>query len=262
MTNALRNFARRFLPPSIRKPLGNLYGHLQHHAILPVKGLIFDLKGGRYKTNDCTFVIPRDITTLVFRAGFLGDGHEIDERQLVRRFVQPEDTVLELGGCLGVVSCTTNKLLRDPTRHVVVEANPYCLPALHRNRDLNKCSFLVENCAVGNQRDISFFLDPDYVVCGNAKKQSTVSVRVPGRSLNELLERYGPFSVLVMDVEGSELEVLESSTAVLRNFRLIIVEMHDWMIGAEGIGRCRELLQKAGFTLVERSFITEAWKRA
>jgi len=64
-----------------------------------------------------------------------------------------------------------------------------------------------------------------------------------------------------MDIEGSELEILESSADTLRNFRLVIIELHDWVIGAEGVNRCRELLQKSGFNMVERSFITEVWVR-
>jgi hypothetical protein len=62
-----------------------------------------------------------------------------------------------------------------------------------------------------------------------------------------------------MDIEGSELEILESSLDTLRQFRLVIIELHDWVIGAEGVNRCREILQQSGFKMVESSFITEAW---
>jgi predicted O-methyltransferase YrrM len=48
--------------------------------------------------------------------------------------LRPEERVLELGGCLGVVSCSINTLLRDPSRHVVVEANPKLLAYLYENR--------------------------------------------------------------------------------------------------------------------------------
>ena len=109
---------------------------------------------------------------------------------------------------------------------------------------------------------MTFFLHPKFIVGGTAKLKSTLPVRVPGRSLHELLERYGPFSALIMDIEGSELEILESAADPLRNFRLVIIELHDWVIGADGVNRCRELLQQSGFIMAERSFITEAWVRA
>jgi hypothetical protein len=65
-----------------------------------------------------------------------------------------------------------------------------------------------------------------------------------------------------MDIEGSELEILESSAEVLQNFRLMIVELHEWVIGGNGIARCHEILQQSGFRMAERSYITEAWLRS
>ena len=62
-----------------------------------------------------------------------------------------------------------------------------------------------------------------------------------------------------MDIEGSELELLESSGNALRHFRLIIIELHENVIGVEGINRCHTLLRAAGFVLKDTSYITEAW---
>jgi FkbM family methyltransferase len=261
MTLQLRSFARRFLPAPIRKPLGSLHGKFMEHVGNPALGLMFDLSGGRFKANGCVYVIPRDATRLGFRACFHSDVYEIDERQLVGKFVQPEDSVLELGACLGVVACITNKILREPLRHVVVEANPYCLPALHRNRNLNNCAFLIEHCAVSNQRELTFYLHPKYIVGSTTRLQTGLPVRVPGKSLPELCDRYGSFSVLIMDIEGSELEALRSAGDILRQFRLIIIELHEWVIGIEGVAECGGILEGAGFKMVERRHITEAWAR-
>lgn len=260
-TETIRNWARRFLPAPVRKPLGNLYGAIRERILLPLLGLLFDLKGGRFRADGCVFIIPKDITTAAFRACFLLRTHEVDERKLVCKYLLPEDSVLELGACLGTVSCVTNKRLRKQARHVVVEANPFCLPALRRNRELNQCDFLVENCAVSNQPTVTFYLRSDYIAGGSTKLNSSLPVQVPGRSLKELADRYGPFSTLIMDIEGSELETLEASVGSLLDFRLIIVELHEWVIGPKGIARCHAILQQAGFKMVERSHITEAWLR-
>lgn len=77
--------------------------------------------------------------------------------------------------------------------------------------------------------------------------------------MKELCDRYGPFSVLLMDIEGGELEVLETSGDTLKIFRLAIVELHEWTLGEKGVERCREILRQLGFQMVERSFITEVW---
>ncbi len=261
LEHRIRNFARTFLPPFIRKPLGSLSGMFRAHVLYPFLGLIFDLKGGRFYADGCSFIIPKNITSLEFRACFLMNSYEADERMLLRKYIVPEDSVLELGACLGIVSCITNRRLRNPARHVVVEANPYCLPAIHLNRNRNQAAFLVEHCAVSNEVEVNFFVNPDYVTGSALRNHSaaSVSVRAPGRSLKELCARYGPFSVLIMDIEGSELETLKSSTDVIGQFRLIIIELHESAIGVVGVRQCREILEKTGFKMAECSFITETW---
>ena len=262
----IRGYARRFLPDSIRKPLGNLIGNvegrLRHSVKLPVQGLMSDLIcRGRFKMDGCVFEVPKNLTSYTLRGCFFDKTYEISERTLVQKFIRPEDSVIELGACLGIVSCTTNKRLNYKARYVAVEANPRCIPILHRNRDLNESGFQIINCAVSNQPEVTLYLDPLMINAATTKNSSTIPVKVEGRSLGELCCRHGPFSVLIMDIEGSELEVLESSTDILQNFRLLVIEFHDWIIGATGVIRCREILQKSGFRMVEQSSITEAWLR-
>ena len=257
--NRIRSLARRSLPPAIRRPLGNFSGYIRSHLLYPLFGLLFDLSGGRFRADGCSFIIPKNITSLEFRACFWLNTHEEDERRLVQKFILPDDSVLELGACLGILSCITNRRLRNPLRHVVVEANPYCIPAIHQNRQCNQSSFLVEHCAVSTRSEVSFSIHPTHVTGSAIGSGSGTLVRVPGRSLGELVARYGPFSVLVMDVEGSELEILETSRDCVGNFRLILIELHEDVIGAEGLSRCRKMLQEAGFKPADQSFITEVW---
>jgi FkbM family methyltransferase len=261
LNDRFRKLARRHLPPGLRRPLGILAGFADHHVIHPLAGLWFDLSGGRFRTDGCEFEIPRKITSRSYRATFVLGNYEEDERELIRKFLKPEDSVLEFGACMGIVSCVTNKLLRDKSRHVVVEANPMLIPTIHRNREINRCGFLVENCAGSNQRELTFYLHPLFVVGGTYQRESGREVRVPGRSILELNERYGPFTTLIMDVEGAELDLLQGSSSLLQQFRLIILETHAWAIGEGGVQLCREILTAAGLTLQERAGATEAWLR-
>lgn len=257
----LRQFARQHLPAAIRKPLGSFAGNTKAHFIDPILGAVFDLSGGRFRADGCVFEIPKGITSMKYRACFMSGDYEREERELIKAFVRPNDTVLELGACLGIVSCITNRLLADRTRHVVVEGNPFCIPAIHRNRELNQCGFLVENCAASNQREVTFYLHPVFVVGGTTQRQSNRPVRVPARSLAELNGRYGPFTTLIMDVEGSELELFEASQDILSHYRLVIVELHEWAIGVQAVQRCRDLLTASGLRFKQRAGITEVWQR-
>ena len=170
--------------------------------------------------------------------------------------------MIELGGSMGVVSCVTNKLLKRDTAHVVVEANPLLIPWLFRNREMNNSSFLVEHCAVGKPPEVTFYIHSTAVVDGSSQRKSARAVRLPCRSLSELHERYGPFSALIMDVEGSEFDVLEDAPALLKSYRLAVIEFHEWAIGAQKLARCREILTAAGLRLVGEAGFTEAWQRS
>jgi FkbM family methyltransferase len=257
----LRNAARRYLPARVRKPLGWLAGKSNELVMQPVLGLLFDLKGGRFRADGCIFTVPKDVTSLRYRSCFVSGSYESDERELIRKWIQPGDCVIELGACLGVVSCVTNRLLSDKSKHVVVEANPFCIATIYRNRNLNQAGFLIEHCAVGNQSHVTFYLHPVYIVGGSSQRKSDRPVRLPAKSLRQLENERGPFTALIIDIEGSELEVFESSKDILRRFRIVIAELHDWAIGDAGVERCRQILLESGLVFVGRAGITEVWQR-
>ena len=175
--------------------------------------------------------------------------------------MRSEDAVLELGACMGVVSCVTNKRLRDKTRHVVVEGNPLLIPILNRNREINNAGFRIENCAASKESEVTFFLHPVYVVGGSVQRETQHSVRVQGCSWRDLDRKYGPFTTLIMDVEGSELDVLEDSSELIARYRLVIAELHPWAIGEKKVEQCRELMRLSGLQFVKRAGITEVWER-
>ena len=64
-----------------------------------------------------------------------------------------------------------------------------------------------------------------------------------------------------MDIEGAELEVLESAREILRHYRLVIFELHDEAIGQEGVERCRAILTEAGLKISRRKTTSETWQR-
>ncbi len=263
MEAQIRQAARRCLPDAVRKPLGTVAGWFNTTFLHPLAGLIFDLKGGRFHADGCTFTVPKDATSLSYRSCFIWGTYELEERELIRQWIKPADQVIELGACLGIVSCVTNRLLKDKSRHVVVEANPLCIPTIYRNRDLNQAGFLIEHCAViGDSRpEVTFYLHPVYIVGGTAQRPTNRPVRLPAKSLRQLERERGPFTALVIDIEGSELEVFEASVDLLKQYRVVIVELHDWAIGADGVERSRQILRDCGLQFMGRAGITEAWQR-
>ena len=226
----------------------------------PILGLLFDVLQKRYRTGDCEFEIPRDQTTCNFRACFFLDDYENEERELISKYIRPDDDVLEYGACIGVVSCTTNKLLEPGRKHIVVEGNPLLISSLAKNRVLNGCTFeIVFAAASGSEARMDFHIHPEFIVGDSTRDVGSVRFEVQGYPLALAARNHGRCSVLILDIEGAELELLESGLDELRHFRIVILELHKYAYGEEGLNKCHEVLESSSFMLKDRAGDTEVW---
>ncbi|MEK7950827.1 FkbM family methyltransferase [Luteolibacter soli] len=259
--SALRKAVGSALPIPLRGFLGRWYVWSYERTVRPVLGLIFDLRGGRFKVDGCEIEVPKDLTTRTYRGCFMTGDYEAEERELIRRFLRPEDTVLELGACIGAVSCVTNSLLADKSRHIVLEGNPKLIPTLERNREINGAGFTVLNRAASLEETVTFYLHDEFIVGGTAQRKSKHPVTVPGSSLEDLDREFGHFTTLIMDIEGGEADVIPPSIEFLSKCRLVIWETHDWACGKEKTDECRRVLSAAGLKYEATADATEAWIR-
>ncbi len=224
----------------------------------PIGGFLFTVLHRYYKTDGCRFKFPYELVPVESRSRFMFDLYEQAERVLVKELIRPEERVIELGACIGVVACVTNKLLTSQSKHVVVEANPYLIGWIYQNSRLNGCNFLVELGMAGEGRQRMFYLSQN-MIRSSAQRQTTEPTQIVVRSLEELEQKHGKFNVLIMDIEGGEIEVLRQARKLLSHYRLVIVELHDFIIGQESVEECRHILNTNGFMLKKRLGYVEAW---
>lgn len=241
--------------------LQRLPGHFSGRFIRPIIGFGFDVSGGIYRIDGCQFEIPVNLTDRNFRSAFVLGEYETGERKLVRQFLRADDRVIELGGCIGVLSCLVNGRLSSRTHHLVVEANPELIPLLTRHRELNQACFQIEECAVSTEREVPFAIHRLMTHGGVFGPGDARLIRVRGRSLADLHYSRGPFNTLLMDVEGSELEILRASKELLGNYRLVIIELHREPLGVEGLEECRRILTSIGLKRAAAIQSVEAWVR-
>ena len=224
----------------------------------PIVGLLYSILNNVYKTDGCRFYYPKNITSLGFRSRFFFDIYEKEERELIKKYISEEDRILELGGCIGVVSCIANRLLKDPYSHVVVEANPELIPTLNKNKELNNAGFIIEHCIIGSSRYSDFFVH-ELIVGGSRDRKTKRKTEIVSRSLNELLDKHGDFSVLLIDIEGGEYDFIMENIETIRNFSKIIIELHDFIIGIKKVEELKEILQNLGFSFKENIGDCEVW---
>jgi FkbM family methyltransferase len=208
--------------------------------------------------DGCTFdlqTIPASLTKL-----FLLDGqYELPERRAVKRHLKRDLPVIELGGALGVVACITNKLLADPSAHVVVEANPLAIPQLQLNKESNHCAFEIVNRAIAYGVDAVTFCPTVDLASNSLESDGTQlyeteqAVTVKAVQLGSLVSEYGfgNFS-LVCDIEGKEYDLVCQEIEVLRKADVIILETHARLIGEDKNQFLINRLKDVGFRIAEQ----------
>jgi FkbM family methyltransferase len=205
------------------------------------------------RLDDCTFDLA-GITNDSIRIELIANQYELPERQAVIRYLRRDLPVVELGASMGVVACMTNKLLKDPTAHVVVEANPLAIPQLELNRKLNGRRFQILNCAIAYGADsISFRPSSDMAASSITRDGEESPVTVQTISLGQLVHDRGfkRFN-LVCDIEGLEYDLVCQEADVLKNADTIIMETHARYIGEEKFAAMMTKLGELGFRTVEQ----------
>jgi FkbM family methyltransferase len=179
--------------------------------------------------------------------------YELSERIMISRHLQRDLPVIELGGSMGVVACITNKLLKYPTAHVVVEANPFAIPHLEQNKQLNGCQFEIVNNAIAYGTD-SVCFRPSSNLCANSilEPGDQAPITVPTIKLAKLVQdrAFDKFA-LVCDIEGLEYDLVCNEINVIEKAYLIILETHERFIGAKKVHSMIKALEGVGFELID-----------
>jgi len=206
------------------------------------------------RLDGCRFTIAKDRVPANVVDLLLSDLYEEPERKALRRFLNPELPVIELGACIGVVSCLTNRRLRNPENHVVVEANPGLLPLLEQNRARNECRFEIVHAAVSPGAEAITFRVDDNILASSVHGDDGRSVTVNAVTLERLLNDHGfQQATLICDIEGAELELVKHELKTLgERVSTIIMELHDRIVGQEPTQRMLASLESAGFKIVSR----------
>jgi len=216
-----------------------------------------------YKKNNLVIHIPFDLTDYEFRGRFVFNSYEEEEARHLAQHLRPDAGVLELGACLGYVSCLTNQLLNDKTRHVVLEANPNLIPSIERNKMENNAGFHIENVVISKQNTNDFYVH-DLIVGGSSKRKTGNKITVTGTDFRKLTKKYGfEFDTLIMDIEGGELDLLRNFKDDIAKFDQIFVELHPFanILTHEEAQECESILSSLGFNLIVGDGNFQIWKK-
>lgn len=153
------------------------------------------------------------------------------EVALVAAMMKPDEVLYDVGAFLGTFGLGIARQV--PLRHLVaVEPNPLLVPHLTENLTRNlACRFEVVSTAVGLQNGVLGVAGDDTSNLGAHHFTATVEPDAPvveSRSLRSLRDTHGDYSVLKLDVEGLEYDVLRSDYKYLTTVKpLLWVECNE-----------------------------------
>lgn len=217
-----------------------------------------------YKSNGLSILIPLNLTDFKFRGRFIFNTYEVEEAKYLSQYLPSDSKVIELGSCLGFVSCLTNKILDDKSKHVVLEANPNLLEWIKKNKENNNCSFTIENSVISKQKQIPFYIH-DLIVGGSLKRKTEKQVNIEGVTFDFLQKKHNIiFDTLIMDIEGGELELFRSHKESIANFKTIFYEVHPFanILTQEESQECEKILLDLNFKMVLREGHFQIWTKS
>lgn len=158
---------------------------------------------------------------------FYDENHNIIDFKIMERqeqldafeYVDSDSVVLELGGRYGTVSCTINRKLSDPTKHLVVEPDPNVVGILKENKIRNNCKFQIFEGAISNK---PLTLD---IQSYGSHTNSDNGIQINIMTLDEIISSYNlNFNCLVADCEGCIINFYKENPMFFQQLKIVIVE--------------------------------------
>lgn len=220
-----------------------------------ISGRLIELRDNQVTYHDLIIDLSNNQISPRFKGRFYLNEYEKNELELIEEHLPRDKPVIELGGCIGVMSCKINQKLDDPQNHIVLEANPSLIPDLKRNKRLNGANFEIRNLAYHpRNKEVPFNIHKDFVG-GSIQRKTDKTIDTKAASLEEILNEKGwESAVLISDIEGGEIELLKEEKDVLEErISTAIIESHPFIddrFDKLASNLDKEVTSKKGNTLV------------
>lgn len=202
------------------------------------------------RVNNDGLLLPADhkLIDSKSRRALYRNNYERPEMIAVATTLRDGDRVLELGSGIGAISSLCGKLVGSRGFLAAVEGNPALLPLIEETWRLNGVvGTPIWGLVAQHDGTADMWIGKELVSNSSVVRGEGDICAVPTLSLNRLIKEHQP-TVLVIDVEGAEVEIL--STARLDGVRAICMEVHPHIVGNERILDLVHLLREAGINLI------------
>lgn len=157
--------------------------------------------------------------------------HEIQVQQAILRSIAEGDVVWDVGANIGFLSLVASRLVGDAGMVVAIEPDPTCAAAVRRAVHINRLSNLTVVEAAASARsgtgELIVVADSLWSRLSTVGEHDQATHRISVRTVAlDDLQAPAP-TVIKLDVEGAELDVLDGMQRLLSETRpILICEMH------------------------------------
>ena len=158
--------------------------------------------------------------------------YESAEVRYIEQYLNGELNVFELGSSIGVVSSHIAAKLKAGKKLIAVEANPLLIDTIRQNIDSHvntEAGYEIINNAIDYETEAVYLsVTTNNTETRIVKERSESGIMVNTCRLSDIVQRAGWTEyVLVCDIEGAEVAVLENEKACLQKCRQLFIELHD-----------------------------------
>lgn len=159
----------------------------------------------------------------------LSGSYEQDELELAGE-IDFNNSVIELGGGIGYISCIIDDQLPERFQHIVFEPNSEVTKVLRHNKQLNDSNFdIVEKAYSYEHEEVE--LEVQGVFWGrrtNLKEDERSTRKVEAMSLSEVFSKFNIEDFfLISDIEGAEYDLINNEFENFSKAYSIMIELHD-----------------------------------
>ena len=239
---------------------------LKRHLYLIAKSL-FSKSNEHFSPHGIPIFIPTSVDLAIRYLLAKGRPYEEPEADMVKSYLAPNTNVIELGGCLGVISALIRKQIGPHAKHIIVEANPnlaaICLLNAKQDSDVGATEVVVAAIDYSGADSVQFSVGNNAHV-GHVSHLNEKGLTAPTVTLSKLAQRIpeGPFA-LVCDIEGAEVRLFEEERDMLSRLSLVVLETHS-DVYSDGKATQNEMLKQiktAGLEEIARSEAVICFRR-
>lgn len=204
----------------------NKFGFLFRHSPVVLASYVYfrliysvrlHLMNQRYfikKIYDYIMVLDLEDLGLSRALMFFGQ-RELEHKYLLQKFLNKGDTVLDLGANIGYYANMEAQVVGDTGKIIAIEPNPDNVRLLKLNLLLNNNadkSTVIHGAGGSETGEGTLFLSDRSNLHSFIEDQNSngKTIQVPLFNISSIIDQWGEFDFLRMDIEGFEVKVLES----------------------------------------------------